>query len=181
MNQLQQLYHDFKPTIWFIGRFLILYFVLNISYGYYVKAFDPRPDPVTVWVTNQSSLLLSAFGEPTATVIPENRATTTILKDGIPIVSVFEGCSGLNVMIVFISFLFGFSKADKRFLWFIPVGITLIHLFNLIRITLLYVVTIQMPHALYYSHKYFFTAFIYIAVFIMWYVWVSKLAKSAHD
>lgn len=175
---LKDLYREFKPTIWFIGKFILLYVVLNLLYGAYVEAYRPLPDPATVWVTHQSSFLLGLFGEPAATLRPEGRSTVTILRQGEAIVSVYEGCNGLNVFIVFVSFIFAFSKPGAKMAWFTALGLLVIHLFNLARIMLLYWVTIHLPNLMYFTHKYFFTAIIYIAVFLLWYVWIYHLDKK---
>jgi exosortase family protein XrtF len=157
---------------------LLLYAVLSVAYGLYIKAYEPAPDPVTRWVTGQSNTLLRAFGESTSTVVPEGKATVSIAQESGTVLSVFEGCNGLNVMIVFLSFLFGFSGLHRKFRWFVPLGLGMIHAFNLGRIILLYYVTLYLPNALYFTHKFLFTAFIFIAVFILWYVWVMKLADK---
>jgi exosortase/archaeosortase family protein len=59
-------------------------------------------------------------------------------------------------------------------LWFIPAGLIVIHIFNLGRISLLYFVAQRYEEYFYLFHKYFFTAIIYVVVFLLWALWVLK-------
>lgn len=60
-----------------------------------------------------------------------------------------------------------------------PLGILIIHLINLGRIYLLFLVALYRPNYLYFTHKYFFTGIIYIAIFALWYIWII-ITKSQH-
>lgn len=170
-------FEEFKPSIFFLLKFLGFYVVGNILYGIFVQAWYPAVDPVTAWVTQQTSGLLTLCGWDTQVVEQSKKATANILYEGKAILAVFEGCNGLNVMIIFLAFLFAFGPYTKQMIWFIPLGIVLIHIFNLGRVFLLFLVSIQMPKLLYVTHKYFFTAALYIVIFIMWVVWI-RITKN---
>jgi len=91
---------------------------------------------------------------------------TVLLSNDVKVIlSVYEGCNGINVMIVFVAFLAAFGGSLKKMSWFLPAGIILIHLSNLARIILLYFVAVGYRHYFYYVHKYIFTAVIYMMVF----------------
>ena len=125
--------------------------------------------------------LLEAFGYETEVHDHPIKATTYIGWNGKGIVSVYEGCNGLNVAIVFLAFLLAFGPYEKKLVWYAVLGLLILHLSNLLRIVLLFVVSIQMPHFLYFTHKYLFTAFIYFFVFLLWLGWVAKLTKSKDE
>jgi exosortase family protein XrtF len=181
MTVLEQL-KDFKPTVIFLIKFFALYLVGNLVYGAWITSYYPRPDPVTTLVTVQSSDILNVFGWETKAYEHVTKPTTYIATPERGIVSVYEGCNGLNVVIVFLSFLLAFGPYNRKLLWFIPLGLLVIHLSNLARIVLLSVVTVHLPDFLYFTHKYFFTAFIYLFVFLLWIWWVMKLVKlKAHE
>lgn len=164
--------NEFKPTAIFLVKFIGLYFALNLIYGFYVEAASPKPDAATVWVTNQTALIIQVFGMEAVTKIHESKPTTSIYNKGNGIVSVYEGCNGINVIIIFLCFLLSFGPLNKKLVWFAPLGIVLIHLINLGRIIGLFFVVIYLPNAIYFSHKYFFTAIIYGGVFLLWIVWL---------
>jgi exosortase family protein XrtF len=169
---------EFLPTILFLVKFVGIYVVGNLLYGWYVTAFAPAPDPVTHWVTNQTAAVLTSCGWPTDIEDHDKRATTNMIYEDKDILAVYEGCNGINVMIIFVAFLIAFGPLTKSLLWFIPVGLLIIHLMNLARITLLFWVAIYMKDYMYFTHKYFFTAILYVVVFFLWVWWVKKFTAK---
>src|SRR5262245_5304450 len=139
----------FRPTVLFLVRFVGLYLLLNVSYGLFIKSFGKTPDPITFWVTKQTSIALDAFGWETAIWQNARKPTVLIHHDGNGIVSVYEGCNGVNVAIIFFCFLVSFGPLNRRLLWFIPVGLLIIHIFNIGRIFLLFLVVIRLPDYVY--------------------------------
>jgi exosortase family protein XrtF len=170
---------EFKPALLFLGKFLAIYFAGNIIYGLFVERYGVRPDPITRWVTVQTGELLTSLGLDAEAVNNTARPTVLLQTEGRTAVSVFEGCNGVNVMIVFAAFLFAFGGPFKSMAWFLPAGILIIHLFNLARIGLLYYSALYRPSYFYYFHKYFFTAILYLVVFALWALWVTKF-KMKH-
>ncbi|MDL5051583.1 exosortase family protein XrtF [Oscillatoria amoena NRMC-F 0135] len=179
MVRLAEQIKEFKPTILFLVKFLAMYFIGNLLYGWYVTSWYPFPDPMTQWVTGQSAWTLNQFGWETTAHNHVVKPTTYIAQAGKAIIAVYEGCNGLNVAIVFLAFLFAFGPVSRSMLWFVPLGLAVIHLTNLLRIILLFMVSIRLPDFLYFTHKYLFTAFIYLFVFLLWLWWVLKLSKRS--
>lgn len=173
---------EFKPTILFLVKFLGLYLIGNLLYGLYITSFNPRPDPVTHVVSEQTAELLNVCGYSVVSQDRQNKATTDILYMDSIVLSVFEGCNGINTMIIFLAFLFAFGPISKPLLWFAPLGLIMIHITNLLRISLLFFVTQYLPSAMYFTHKYFFTAILYVLIFGLWIWWVRRYAnsKTAH-
>lgn len=165
---------EFKPTILFLIKFLGLYLSLNLLYGIYVTHYSPRPDPITRMITHHSAALLSISGWKSVVVDHPTKPTSAIVYRSKPIVTVYEGCNSLNVMIVFVVFLFSFGKLTKALSWFVPVGLAVIYLINILRIDFLFLVSLKLPHFWYFTHKYLFTAIIYFVVFLLWLVWLKK-------
>ncbi len=172
---------EFKPTILFLVKFMAIYLVGNLIYGWWITDWYPQPDPMTTWVTEQSAMVLNVFGYETTVHDYPDKPTTYLAWDAKGVVSVYEGCNGLNVVIVFLAFLFAFGPFNKQMFWFAPLGLLVIHIANLARVVLLFLVTIHMPDVLYFTHKYLFTAFIYLFVFLLWIAWVVKLAKPSDN
>lgn len=173
-------WRQFRPTIVFISVFLTVYLLLNVGYGLYITSFHPRVDPVTEWVTHQTSGVLTFLGWENRTQNHPTKPTTFISYQGKGVVSIYEGCNGLNVVIVFIAFLAGFGPYSKKLIWFVPLGVALIHIGNLARIGLLFWVSLRMPDYLYFTHKYLFTAFLYAWVMLLWGAWLYITKKAAH-
>lgn len=167
---------EFRPTLIFLGKFLGLYLAGNLLYGVFVTAYNPRPDPVTRWVSAQTGMVLTACGWPAETMDHPTKATNLIVHHGKTILSVYEGCNGLNTMIIFVAFLLAFGPVNRSLLWFIPTGLIAIHLANLLRIGLLFFISQYYPDAMYFVHKYVFTASLYLIIFLLWVWWVKNIA-----
>jgi exosortase family protein XrtF len=171
-------FKEFKPTIYFLIKFLGFYLAGNLLYGLYVTNFEPAPDPITTAVTKQTALVLDQLGWSTEVIPQIIRPTVTIMHQQKAIVAVYEGCNGINVMIIFLAFVVAFGPIRKSMIWFVLAGLIIIHISNLVRIGLLFLVALYKPHYLYFSHKYFFTAFIYGFVLVLWMIWVKYFSRK---
>lgn len=175
-GQLNKMINEFKPALRFLGTFVGLYLVMNLLYGVWITTYDTA-DPATVLVTRQSSMLLNWLGEETHTQPKVNKPTISILKDSHIVINVFEGCNGINVAIVFVAFIMAFGGNQKKMLWFIPLGLAVIHVANLLRVSGLFLMAEYFRNYFYYVHKYAFTASIYLIVFFLWWWWIEKVNR----
>jgi exosortase family protein XrtF len=168
---------ELKPAFRFLAIFVGLYLGLNILYGLWISSYHFQVDSATAMVTRQSSLLLNVWGEETYTQLKTPARSIAIVNPSGVVINVFEGCNGINVMIVFVSFLFAFGGQLKKIAWFLPLGIVIIYLANLIRVMTLYYVAEYWATYFYYIHKYVLTAFLYLLVFVLWWFWIEKVNK----
>jgi exosortase family protein XrtF len=172
------LLREFKPALLFLGKFLGFYLVGNIIYGIYVESSGTRPDAITFSVASQTSGVLGWAGYDTS-IAEVADAPKVALRVGQAVeLYVFEGCNGVNVMIVFVAFLIAFGGPLKAMAFFLPIGILIIHLFNLLRIGLLFRLAVTNSTHFYYYHKYVFTTTLYLAVFALWALWVLKFNEN---
>ena len=169
---------EFKPTIFFLVKFIGLYLVANLLYGYYITSFEPKPDPVTRVVAEQTAFVLRIYGEEVVIFDSPRKPTTSLVNEGRGIIAVFEGCNGLNTIIIFMAFLFAFGPMSRNVLWFMPLGIVIIHLVNLLRVGMLFFVSKYMHEYLYFTHKYLFTAILYFVIFALWIIWVKYYSNK---
>jgi exosortase family protein XrtF len=169
------MWNEFKPAFRFLLVFLGLYLAGNILYGLWITSFHGLPDPATRAVSFQTSKVLGLFGYPVSAVRNVHGPTVFMMNEGNIMLNIYEGCNGINVMIVFAAFVVAFGGRVKRLGWFLPAGMVIIHMSNIVRIALLYFVAVGYQHYFYYVHKYVFTAAIYLIVFLLWVVWVAKV------
>jgi len=87
-------------------------------------------------------------------------------------------CDGLSLFILYISFILIF----KGKWWFkiiaIGIGVSLIHILNLIRIISLALIVKYYPNWLDFHHSYTFTLIIYACIFILWLLRVKIYQKK---
>jgi exosortase family protein XrtF len=172
-----ELFNKYRLAIVFLLKYTILYLSLNTLYAYYVMYFHPNPDPLTEFVASNVVGVLNAFDSSVGLQTLPNNANVQILKGDRVIVQVYEGCNSFNVIVVFISFLIAFKGPSKLFLKYFFIGIVIIYAINLVRILALYFVSIELPDALYFFHKFFFSGVIYLVVFSFWYFWIKHINK----
>ena len=169
----RELVKQFKPALGFLGVFLAVYLVGNTLYGVWIQHLNPAADPITQVVSRHSASLISFLIEPVEAVVNTNGPTVFLQQAGDTQLNVYEGCNGVNVTIVFFAFVLAFGGSFARALWFVPLGLVLIHAANLARVILLYWVVTSFPNYFYYVHKYLFTASLYVGVLVLWWWWVQ--------
>ena len=169
---------EFKPALLFVTKFLIIYFIGNVIYGLYVESFGEKPDVLTEWVTEQSVQILNTTGQSTEVYCDEQAPKVHIVTENRAVISVYEGCNGVNVFVIFIAFVIAYGGNYKNLLWFIPLGLVGVHVANLLRIVMLYFVAEYFPNYMYFTHKFLFTGFIYAFVLALWYGWVIIWSKK---
>lgn len=92
-------------------------------------------------------------------------------------VEVSPGCTSLKQWMhwLFIMLLFPGPCAHK--LWYIPMGIIVIHFINIVRIVGLSLTLKPWPQHFDFFHDYIFKTFFYFMIFVMWVIWVEVFTK----
>lgn len=98
--------------------------------------------------------------------------------DGTHGVLIGAPCNGLSLFALFAGFIIIFPGKWVYKLVFIPLGIVLIHVINVLRLVGLALVVLYHPTSLEFNHKYTFTVIVYIFVFVMWMIWVKKFSTK---
>ena len=93
-------------------------------------------------------------------------------------IAVNRSCSGFKQMLQFGLLMLVFPGPWKHKLWYIPMGIFIMHLTNLFRITGLSVVIINWPDYWDFSHDYLFRPFFYVVIFSLWVIWTERFRGS---
>lgn len=93
-------------------------------------------------------------------------------------IAINRGCSGLKQMLQFALLMMIFPGPWKHKLWYIPLGILIVHLTNLFRIIGLAVVLVTVPDYWDFSHDNIFRPFFYVVIFSLWVYWVEKIKNK---
>jgi len=89
-----------------------------------------------------------------------------------------EGCSGLELFLIFFAFLLLFKGPIKHKAWFVPFGFLIILTLNTIRIAVLSYLAGYYPSFLHFNHKYTFVLLIYGTIFLLWLWWNKRFAGT---
>jgi len=87
-------------------------------------------------------------------------------------------CNGLSLFALFAGFIIIFPGKMKYKLFFIPIGIFIIHIINIFRLVGLALVVQYQPESLEFNHKYTFTVIVYALIFSLWILWVNKFSTK---
>lgn len=165
-----------KKLIRFLGLFIGLYLVWMMLYHWLIHPWGK----LDTLVINDSSLwamwVLEIIGFDT---FQGNHETIrTIGIQGTHGLWIGDPCNGLTLFALFSLFIAAYPGKWKHKLWFIPLGITLIHFMNVIRIAALCVVTLKAPEWLDFNHTYLFQTLMYLFIFFLWYIWIKKFSPE---
>jgi len=166
-----------KPVIKFLAIFLSSYILLSFLYYLFLSSVN-KPDIFTKLLSKQTVFSLNSIGYETHSVLDSTKSTINLFIKGRNIVFIAEGCNAISIMILFLSFVFSFTKKIKPTLLFAFIGLIIIHLANIIRIIILAICLHHYPEYSEYLHNYIFPAMIYGAVFLLWMFWVNSFKKQ---
>ena len=85
-------------------------------------------------------------------------------------------CNGITLMFLFAIFVIAYPGNFKKKLWYIPLGILIVHSINICRIIALALIADYYPSYLEFNHTYTFTFLAYSVVFGLWMIWVNRLS-----
>lgn len=103
----------------------------------------------------------------------------TMYFEGTGYIAINEGCAGLKQFLQVTLLFLIYPGPWKHKLWFIPLGILLMHATNLFRIVGLTEVLHQWPHYWKFNHDYVFRPLFYVVIFALWVVWEEKFSRQA--
>jgi exosortase/archaeosortase family protein len=92
-------------------------------------------------------------------------------------IAVNRSCSGFKQILQFALLMMVYPGSLKQKFWYIPLGIVIVHITNLFRITGLSVVIIHWPAYWDFSHDYLFRPFFYVVIFSLWVLWVERISR----
>ncbi len=161
-------------------RFLIvgsgLYILWYFLYEYWLKDNSAIDEWVIQNLVDLTDGTLTLLGFELWNDVNEISGNFVGIANGLPL-EIGAPCDGIVLHALFTCFLVAFPGPWKHKIWFIPLGIILIHGINVLRIVSLAMIIHYRPSALDFNHDYTFTILVYAFVFLLWYWWVKKFAR----
>ncbi len=102
-------------------------------------------------------------------------ADNTIYFGDYGYVAVLGSCSGLKQFYQWTMLMILFPGPWKKKLWFIPSGIVVIHIVNIMRIVILSIIVETIPDQWDFIHTWILRPFFYVVIFAMWVLWVERV------
>ena len=158
--------------------FMIITITIHYSYRYWANTAGYWPvenamglahDQMAQIVFDQSCWFIDNVLK-----IPVTTRDRTLYFSNNGFITINQSCSGLKPMLQFLLLMLFFPGPWKHKAWFLPMGIVIVHLTNLFRISGLAVVTITIPEYWDFAHDYIFRPFFYVVIFFLWVWWVER-------
>jgi exosortase family protein XrtF len=149
-------------------------------YQFFLDSFEKgKVDAITRFVAQNTEVILSRVDKSVFIKEDSKEPFFTLYYHQKGLVRIIEGCNGVSLIILFVSFIMAFSGNLKNTLLFVFGGSLLIYVLNVFRIAVLSILIYHFPDKTHLLHGVLFPLIIYSAVFILWIVWVNKFSKYA--
>lgn len=163
--------------------FIIITVFIHISWRFWAVNFNYAP--ISKFMYNLMGLMAEEVYRESAWMIDgllnivRDDESMQIYFPNNCMIYVNSGCSGLKQILQFSLLIFLFPGPRMKKLWFIPLGVIIVHLTNVIRVVGLAMVMNYWPQHWDFSHDYVFRPLFYVVIFVLWVIWVERL-KDKH-
>jgi exosortase family protein XrtF len=161
-----------NPLIAFLVKAVLLYVLWFLLYDYVIAPSRTIDNWLNKVVGVQSTYVLRAIGYESDTIPGNNQTVVRINEQSM--VGVGNPCNGLELFVLFAGFIICFPGSTKSKVWFIPLGMVIIHIANVLRSTSLALIQFHDPASLDFNHHYTFTVIVYSIIFGLWMYWVNR-------
>lgn len=159
----------------------VLYGLWLLIYYFLIKEYTEWDYYLDLNIVQLAHHWMNLIGYKTFITV-ESDHVILMMKDAVNSgVWVGDECNGFKLFSIFAIFIIAFPGQVKTKLWFIPMGMALIHLANVIRVSSLLIIYDSYPTALDFNHLYTFTIFVYSIIFILWWWWAKKYGRVKKD
>jgi exosortase family protein XrtF len=167
-----------------VVRFFALAATLYLSwYALYELVIKPHTNfdaRVISVIIGQAAFLLQLFGYTTYRAVEEDNMQLLGI-DGAHPIWIGAPCNAVTLLTFFALFIIAFPGPGKHKLWFIPLGVLIIHIANLLRVISLTLISYYKPEYLAFNHTYTFTVLVYAIIFALWMWWVTFSLKQLRN
>lgn len=165
----------------FLIKFSISYLVLIFLYACFLEKNNQKKDEIDFFTENvakQTHNFLLFFDKNCKVEKQINTPSYSVVYKNKFISRIIEGCNGVNMMILFVSFVLAFSSSFKKTILYILFGCLVLYVFNILRLVLINILIYNFPQYTVFLHDIFFPLMIYGLLGILWYFWVIKIYKQ---
>jgi exosortase/archaeosortase family protein len=154
----------------FIGIWIVIY-------ENFIEAQTHLDHYVSVNLAEVSDLLLTFLGHQTFLEYSGyNQIIFSLHEDFQRGVSIGNRCNGIKLFGVFASIIIAFPKDHNHKLWYIPIGILILHIVNILRVSALTWIAKDHQNWLEFNHNVTFELIIYSVMFGLWWFWVDNFS-----
>lgn len=160
-----------------VVRFLVLVFTLYILW-YFVYNLWLQPNQTLDLFVIDITISISKWILELFNYTVYTGADRLIGIDGASGLWIGDNCNGIALFALFSWFIIAFKGKVKYKLIYIPVGILLIQLINVLRVVVLAILDTHSRAWTEFNHTYTFTIIIYGFIFLLWMNWVNNFSEK---
>ena len=177
---MKKYFIQYRLFLLFLGKFFLAFVLLTFIYKMYLNSFgENKIDTITQFVGYNTKNTLQLIDNQSYLIHNNTKNYIQIFYQNKYVSRIIEGCNGISVIILFLSFIFAFSGKWKQTVVFMVTGSIIIYTLNVFRIALLSVLLFHYPKYEHVLHGVVFPLIIYGVVFILWVIWVNKFSNFA--
>lgn len=171
----EEKFSQIRAVIWFI----LITLAIHYSYRFWAIHLNYWPvqawmaglhQHMTDWVLNQSIWV----NQHILRISIRIEDHTMWFNNGSGII-INGGCSGDKQILQFTLLMLLYPGPWKHKLWFIPMGILIVHATNILRVVLMSVTAVLEPNYMQTVHDTALRAMFYIVIFGLWIIWQEKI------
>lgn len=161
-----------QPLILFLIKILGMFLLWELFYDLYLHPNSNIDISIVEITISNSKYVLELLGYRTF-----QGAVRLLGIDNTNGLWVGDPCNGLLLFALFASFIIAFPGPALKKLYYIPAGILIIYITNVLRIVSLAIIQTHVTRpVLEFHHSYTFTFLVYGLIFYLWFVWVNKFS-----
>jgi exosortase H (IPTLxxWG-CTERM-specific) len=157
------------------ARFVVRYVLLLVGL-FAVMAWRPVNDhvvdPYTTFVAHEAAVVLKALGE-------QVRVHGQVLSSPRFAVTIYNGCNGLEAILVFVAGVLAFPAPWRARLLGVVVGFVAVQVLNVVRVVSLYYVGVWRPDWFTTAHVLVWQTVVILFAVVLWLFWVQRHALAA--
>lgn len=161
-----------------VGIFAVITLVFHYLWWHGLKSFlldFAAFKDMEAWLAHQVFVSSAWIVEDVLNYNISTEGNTIFIDKGY--VAVLGSCSGLKQFYQWTVLMLLFPGPWKHKLWFIPSGIIVINIVNILRIVILSLIVVYWPQQWDFIHEWVLRPFFYVVIFAMWVIWVEKVRK----
>jgi exosortase family protein XrtF len=167
-----------RDFIWFVSVASLFYGAWYFGYETYLATKTDFDTVLCRFIAEQAAVVMNLFGYQTA-IVSLGWYPNIMVVNGSPVVSVGPSCNGFALTVLFTAFILAYPGPAKRKLWYIPLGLLVLHIVNVFRCIALAFVMLYARSSFDFNHKYAFVVIVYSIFSLLWLWWVLYLSQPA--
>lgn len=173
---------DSKEMYIFLAKAAVMYLIYQGLDAWVMPTNGVIKHAISFGIASVSAAVLGLFGY-NAHAETVQVQYNGIFLNGKVVVWIEDGCNGLVLMALFAGFVIAYPGPWKKKLWYVPAGLALVYVCNIIRCVALALLNQMVNNAKLskstfdFNHKYLFTTILYLIIFGLWMLWANKFAR----